>query len=63
MLKTMKPAKRIPGRNFLGEQDSLLGFRCGRKTISVIETLMCWVILNSFDGFAGDEGYGPKDEF
>jgi hypothetical protein len=63
MLETTKPAKRIPGRDCLGEQDSLLGFRRGRKTINLIETLTPWVILSSFDGSAGDEGYGPKDEF
>jgi hypothetical protein len=33
------------------------------KTISLIKTLTPWVILSSFDGSAGDEGYGPKDEF
>jgi hypothetical protein len=29
----------------------------------MIETLTPWVILSSFDGSAGDEGYEPKDEF
>jgi hypothetical protein len=27
MLEMTKPPKRIPGRGFLSEQDSLLGFR------------------------------------
>jgi hypothetical protein len=63
MLETTKLPKRIPGQDFLGEQDSLLGFRRGRKQISQIETLTPWVFLSSFDSPAGDEGYGPKDEF
>jgi hypothetical protein len=63
VLEKTKPAKRIPGRNCLDGQDSLLGFHRGRKTIDLIETLTPWVILSPFDGSAGDEGYEPKDEF
>jgi hypothetical protein len=63
MLETTKPAERIPGRDCLGEQNSLQGFRRGRKTIDLIETLTPWVILSSFDGSAGDEGYESKNEF
>jgi hypothetical protein len=63
VLETTKPAKRIPGRDCLDGEDSLLGFRRRRKTIDLIETLTPWVILSSFDGSAGDEGYEPKDEF
>jgi hypothetical protein len=40
-----------------------MGFHRGRKTIDLIETLTPCVILSPFDGFVGDEGYEPKDEF
>jgi hypothetical protein len=63
MLETTKPPNRILGRDFLGEQDSLQGVSSRRKTISLIETLTSWIFLSSFDSPAGDEGYGPKDEF
>jgi hypothetical protein len=63
VLETTKLAKRIPGRDCLDGQDSLLGFRRRKKTIDLIETLTPWVILSSFYGSAGDEGYEPKDEF
>jgi hypothetical protein len=63
MLETAKPTERIPGRDCLDGQDSLLGFRRGRRTIDLIETLTPWVILSSFDGSTGDEGYEPKNEF
>jgi hypothetical protein len=32
-----KPAERIPGQEYPGERDSLLGFRRGKKTISLVE--------------------------
>jgi hypothetical protein len=39
-----------------------LGVSSQKKIISLSETLMPWVILSSFDGSAGDEGYRPKDK-
>jgi hypothetical protein len=63
LLETTKPPKRITGRDCLGEQDSLLGFRRERKQSAWSKTLTPRVILSSFDGPVGDEGYGLKDEF
>jgi hypothetical protein len=52
------PRPRLPGwARFTS------GVSSRKKTISLIETLTPWVILSSFDGSAGDEGHGPKDEF
>jgi hypothetical protein len=52
------PRPRLPGWTRFAS-----GVSSRKKTISLTETLAPWVFLSSFDSPAGDEGYGPKDEF